>query len=391
VERAAFLAALGASPALLAAAPLSPPTDPTRRTGSALVLSGGGARGAYEAGVIEGLRRAANVADGRPIPGIEVVCGTSIGSVNGWFVATAQYSALAALWSGIAAEDVFRIKRKFAATTKPGAFVVDRIIGAVALARGLTQDEQGILQGERVERWLAKHVDPRTPLVMPYVFTVTNLDRERAEIFYRLPFDVTPADSSSALARIRSSVGYETVIHPANDDVLRPAIRASAALPVLFDPVVLALGTESSDRYVDGGIADNSPIDVARALALSVYTVLVDAVHPERRPYESALSIGVGAFGVAQQRILEASLRAAYLETRGKRLFAGNAMDAEQRAFMARILDADLFMVRPAVDFDLDFVEFDRQTKIDAAYAAGVRDIASGWKPYAFAANPAAA
>ena len=72
------------------------------------MLSGGGARGAYQAGVIEGLRRAAEVVDGQPLPGIGVVCGTSIGAR---FVATAQYTKLGELWHGVAAQHAARRDR----------------------------------------------------------------------------------------------------------------------------------------------------------------------------------------------------------------------------------------------------------------------------------------
>lgn len=48
----------------------------------ALVMSGGGARGAYEAGLIGALAAAGAVADGSPRLPYELVCGTSIGALN---------------------------------------------------------------------------------------------------------------------------------------------------------------------------------------------------------------------------------------------------------------------------------------------------------------------
>src|SRR5438105_2944654 len=82
----------------------------------ALVLSGGGARGAYEVGVLrylrEGLPRQAGIDPARVA--FEVICGTSVGAINGCFLAgtrpddRAALERLAELWRGLKLEEVFR-------------------------------------------------------------------------------------------------------------------------------------------------------------------------------------------------------------------------------------------------------------------------------------------
>ena len=344
LRRSTFLAGLAVAP--LAFAPLPARSD-VPRYGRALVLAGGGARGAYEAGVIEGMRAAAGTPDGSPIPGIDVVCGTSIGALNGWFLATAQYSKLSALWHGIASQPVFQVKRKFAAILRPDAFVLTKIVEALALAQGLTTDVQGVLDGGTLARWIDGHIDPRIPVITPFCFTVTNLDKARAELFLRLPFSPNDEQLSTGIDRLRHTVGMEAAVRLCPDDLLDRALQASATLPVLLDPIVMVSPEGDLDHYVDGGIADNDPIDVARALALDVDSVLVDPAESGRSAFNNALAIGVGAFGVAQARIIAASLRATYLETQGKRLFQGVATTAEQRAFLDRILDVGLSILRP--------------------------------------------
>lgn len=77
---------------------------------TALVLSGGGARGAYQAGVLSGL------ADLLPrgVSPFEVIVGSSAGSINAAMLAAhagdfaAGVDRLVAVWSGIQAHDVFR-------------------------------------------------------------------------------------------------------------------------------------------------------------------------------------------------------------------------------------------------------------------------------------------
>ena len=82
----------------------------TRRT--ALVLSGGGARGAYQAGVLRGLVELGLVPSG-PSP-FEIIVGSSAGSINaGMLAAHADNLAegverLVGVWSTITAQDVFR-------------------------------------------------------------------------------------------------------------------------------------------------------------------------------------------------------------------------------------------------------------------------------------------
>jgi predicted acylesterase/phospholipase RssA len=384
MNRSKFLAALGGAPLLLALEP--PGIEPGHNTGrtlSALVLGGGGARGAYEAGIINAMRLTAGTADGHEMPGVDVVCGTSIGALNAWFVATAQYSKLAELWHGVAKENVFGIKRRFSATANPHAFILTKIVQALSLAQGLTSNVQGILEGKYVADFIERHVDLSTPIVVPFVFTATNLDRARPEIFYRLPFVATDQARAAALARIRRTVGPSVCVRPATDDVIKKAMQASTCIPVLFDPIEIESPEGTLDRYIDGGIADNNPIDVGRALARSVYAVLLDPPERSHQAYANALQIAVGAFGVAQTRILESSLTATYLETRAKRLFDDQHFTGERRAFFDSTLDADLFVLRPQSDLTVQVPEFDRQDKIDATFQQGTDDfLKRGWSTF---------
>src|SRR5262249_51935912 len=67
--------------ALAASAPSKSPAG-----GHALVLTGGVNRGAYQAGAIAGLVEKAGLADGQPLD-YDMVAGSSIGSLNAYFVA----------------------------------------------------------------------------------------------------------------------------------------------------------------------------------------------------------------------------------------------------------------------------------------------------------------
>ncbi|HRI72262.1 MAG TPA: patatin-like phospholipase family protein, partial [Polyangium sp.] len=88
----------------------------TRRAGSgrrkvALILSGGGARGAYEVGVLsyvlDGFARVRGAA-----PRIDILCGTSVGAINACFLAahlsdpTTGIRRLSNLWTELDLPDV---------------------------------------------------------------------------------------------------------------------------------------------------------------------------------------------------------------------------------------------------------------------------------------------
>ena len=61
--------------------------DDTRRGKVGFVLSGGGSRGAYEAGIIQYLRTDLAKRLGRHVP-IDIVTGTSVGAINAAFLAS---------------------------------------------------------------------------------------------------------------------------------------------------------------------------------------------------------------------------------------------------------------------------------------------------------------
>ena len=56
-------------------------------SGLGLILSGGGARGAYEVGVLEYIFNEFGDLTGKP-PAVDLISGTSVGAVNGAFVAS---------------------------------------------------------------------------------------------------------------------------------------------------------------------------------------------------------------------------------------------------------------------------------------------------------------
>ena len=75
----------------------------------ALILGAGGARGAYEAGVAISLLRSED---------FEIVCGASIGAVNGALIAQGDLVELERIWRTIASLGVIRLAPEVAEVAK---------------------------------------------------------------------------------------------------------------------------------------------------------------------------------------------------------------------------------------------------------------------------------
>lgn len=84
-----------------------------------LVLEGGGARGSYHVGALKAFRK-------RNI-NFDYVVGTSIGSINGVFVATGEYKKLESLWKGASSKELFGIDEKLFNAIKNKEFTKDNI------------------------------------------------------------------------------------------------------------------------------------------------------------------------------------------------------------------------------------------------------------------------
>lgn len=388
IDRRDFLAALGAAgvaPGLLGVTGSEPGLQPLAR---ALVLSGGGARGAYEAGIIGGLAAAAGVKDGAPLAPYEIVCGTSIGALNGWFVATGQYSRLQAMWYGISAAKLTRLKPQFQAAHDPQSGVLNRFASAIALA-GLTKDQGALLQSKPIFDWIVENVDATRPALLPLTWATTNLTTQRAEYFYVRPPGAPANFSQELISSLRLTLGPHTVVREATPDILHRAIFASACIPLAFDPVVMPGPDGTPCSYCDGGVTSNTPIAIAHSVSSAADVIFMDPAFRDESDYADALSIGFGMFGTMQRRLLVMEMRGVYFQTQAKLAFSRRAPSANPtgvdpllEAFISSVPATAMFYIRPAKTLPLKTGAFDDEAGIGAAYHIGWNDSFRGFTPY---------
>ncbi|MBP6534044.1 MAG: patatin-like phospholipase family protein [Arenimonas sp.] len=217
------------------------PDDPRPRIG--LVLGGGGARGAAHISVIKKL-------ESLDIP-IDCIAGTSMGALIGGLYASGMTSSeleemVKTLdWSALLSDTVPRQERSFRrkqddqlslAPTRPG------------IGRGGLRLPSGILSGESI------------------IFFLTEKSGNSAGIadFNQLsiPFRAVAADINTGKAAV---LGFGS---------LPMAMRASMSIPGAFKPISI-----DGQLLVDGGMVNQVPIDVVRAMGADI-VIAVDVGTP---------------------------------------------------------------------------------------------------------------
>jgi len=218
------------------------PAAPARpRVG--LVLSGGGARGATHIGVLKMLEQL-------HVP-IDVIAGTSMGAVVGGLYASGLSGeqiehAMASLdWQAAFRDRPPRTELDYRRKEEDRQFLVNLPVGLQGRRLVIPK---GLVQGQMLTETLRQ-------LTLP-VATITD-------------FDQLPTRFRAVATNLEN--GGKRVI--GNGD-LTTAMRASMSVPGLFAPVEYR-----GELLVDGGLADNLPIDVARSMGVDIL-IVVDAGFP---------------------------------------------------------------------------------------------------------------
>lgn len=233
----------------------------------ALVLSGGGARGAYEAGFLSYLFETI-YPQLRPGFEFDIVSGTSVGAIHaGYTAASAHLSgadrarALRATWEGMRLDHVLRLRSTDLLT------VPLRALGVDFLMRGRRESRPEVIGGlvdiEPLERlveeripWKGLRANLAAGRPRALCVACTDIHTGLVTVF----IDGTPVDTSAW-----ESDSYAQAIPV---EITPRHVRASAAIPFLFPAVLVG-----DSYYVDGGLRVNTPL--SPALRLGADKVLV--------------------------------------------------------------------------------------------------------------------
>ena len=237
---------------------------PGESPGVALVLAGGGARGAYEIGALSVLLPVLEQRGERP----EVIIGTSVGAINAAFLAATAADPVEeslqqarTLWEELGWDDVLRPLLSPGELVRLGALVIPGarvrgLLDSAPLARTLR---------ERVPlRRIRANVANQTLTAAAVV--ATSVDGSTSVVFH------------DGAGRIKND--RERGIEYVRTRLLESHVRASAAIPSVFAAVRVESPRSRAGWYYDGGTRLNTPIKPA--LELGGRRVIVIALNSLR-------------------------------------------------------------------------------------------------------------
>jgi NTE family protein len=213
-----------------------------------MILSGGGARGAYEVGVLwyifDDLSRMR-----RAPPKIDILCGTSVGAINACYLAAhltdpvLGMRRLVHLWSELQ-------------ITRVLGFGVRQFAGIPRLLLGGGENGTGLFDvtpmAELVQReisWRALARALRRKQLRALTVSTTEVSNGRTVVFMQTAPDVDIPKTAPPRTLFRA------------DHIGPHHALASAAIPLLFPPVRI-----DDELYLDGGLRQNTPIAPALRL-----------------------------------------------------------------------------------------------------------------------------
>ena len=217
------------------------------------VLSGGGSRGAYEAGIIHYLRTDLARRLGRHVP-IDIVTGTSVGAINAAFLAATmtdpdhQAEQIATAWRSLRIEDLIGLRARDVLRAvrltlggdppppQPGSFRYGGLIDTSGLERFVI----------RTIPWRGIEKSLRARVLLALSVSATHVGTGHTVVFLSSAEPVPREWSRDPFVRHRA-----TRIGPRH-------VLASAAIPLLFPAVKIG-----DEYYTDGGLRQNTPMSPA--------------------------------------------------------------------------------------------------------------------------------
>ena len=346
----------------MAAVHSSPAAPATSRL--AIVLSGGGARGAYEAGILSYLFTALPERLGHPIT-FDIITGTSVGAVHACYCAAMQGEPdagekLEAIWRSLSLDRVFApgITEIFTIPLQLLGLAPERPT-LPATSSGVPERLAGLFDTRWLEEIVVDNIEwPRIHeridggAVQALAIAATEISTGRSAVFVDTGGRPTPAWPED-----RFVVARPTRMGPAH-------ALASAAIPLAFPALRI-----DQTYYCDGGLRLNTPL--APALRLGADRVLVIGLRYPRPPEEedriarrreknyanptflagkalNALLLDRIEHDVARLRLLNSILRRGVDEYGPEFLERINAPIVTERKRPYRIVDE--FMIRPSKD-----------------------------------------
>jgi NTE family protein len=231
----------------------------------ALVISGGGSKGAFAVGALKFLMQEKGLE-------FDFFAGTSTGALIAPLLAAQGKGALAAL------EEEY--------TTVKTSDILDGVPALRVLAGKPSLYGSGPLR-KRIEKRISDEVF-KTLAASPKRLLVTTVDlRDGRLVYYQTGVPLVPST--------------DTVVQVTSREQLVSAIHASASIPFSMPPVENSRPGLANDGYVDGGVREYVPIEIAiDGGADEIYCLILAPTFDKRPLYEKRFG---NVFDVAQRAV----------------------------------------------------------------------------------------
>jgi NTE family protein len=254
-----------------------------------LVLTAGGARGAYQAGVLKRMGEIPRFQD-QPSP-FKIVTGASAGAINAVSIASSNESfsntteQLAKLWGNLQTKDVFKTD-SLSLGAESAKWIRDLSLGGILGGGGA----QSLLDFSPLRAYLLKHID----------FDGISRAIEK-QLLYAVTVSATSYYSGRSFSFIQGQTGHpiwrKSRRYSLSVNLGVDHVWASCAIPIIFQPVKISMPI--GDFYFGDG-----------ALRLTT-------------PFSPAIRLGatrVFAIGIRSQKSAEARVQTELLDSTGERL-----------------------------------------------------------------------
>ncbi|HET8935388.1 MAG TPA: patatin-like phospholipase family protein [Polyangiales bacterium] len=239
-----------------------------------IVLSGGGARGAYEAGVVAGIME---VLRPRRAP-FDVLCGTSVGGLNAAYLASHAHlpdmnaAGLISQWQALELSRHLRLDMRgllgVSRTFSEHKPLKDRAPANMPRYAGRSLLDAGALEAvvQNAVNWSHLHHNVQTGRVRALIIAALQIGTGTTTLFA----EVAPG--------VEYRAGRDRRRTPVVDAIRPDHVLASAAIPLMFPARRVG-----SEYYCDGGVRFNTPIAPAiragarRLVVISLLTESRDA------------------------------------------------------------------------------------------------------------------
>lgn len=227
-----------------------------------LVLAGGAARGAYEAGVVQYILEELPRSLGYPVP-LDVLSGTSVGALNACFLAAHAHEPairarrLVDYWTSLNIESVVKFDRGGVSTMFRG------LLGRPSPVKLLDDRRGGLLDPAGIEAVVRRAVpfarigeNIARDLVSALTISTTHVGSGRTVVFVACPGELPRWGNDATIVPVKATIGEEHAL-------------ASAAIPLLFPAVRI-----DGDFYCDGGLRQNVPLSPARRMGADALIIV---------------------------------------------------------------------------------------------------------------------